>query len=737
MRLKKQTACLLTAALLLSCLFGAGALPTFAAGENELEFHADGDGTCSVRAADRSQMRGKVVVPAESPAGDTVTVVENGGFSSCFDLTEVELPDTVTRIGEAAFSGSDALEKITLPAGLKGIGSEAFRSCKIAALHIPAQVTEIGSGIVTNCPDLVEITVDAQNPAYSAAGNCLIETGTKTVIAGCKASKIPTGVEKIGYIAFEDCVGLTEIDVPVGVTEIGTDAFLRCTSLARVGLPDGLETLGYSAFDSCKSLTRIDLPDTLRILMDAAFMDSGLTAVAIPASVEKIEVLAFAGCVDLAAVTAKPGSAVYHSADNCLIETETKTLVVGCKNSKIPDGVEIIGESAFNGHTGLAEIDIPAGVTKIETYAFRGCTGLKRVSLPAGLRQMGSYTFAETALRELHIPASTTEIGPGTLAFCADIDVITVEAGNPAYHSADNCLIQTDTGILFEGSNVAQIPDGVRELLEGAFEGRARLASIAIPESVEFIGHAAFAGCTALKTVTLSSPNVVKNIQFDGGSDGMLFSYATAAYLRADIPGDFLPAFAEAFPNKQEVTLNGTAYILYTTASSQQADEETGVQLEAAAGVLPPEAVLTVEPVESPDFALDGADKYTAFDISLEINGSKIQPNGKVKVTLPIPAGYDKAKLTVYRVEADGSKTELPCTVNGDAVTFETDHFSVYLLAEKSTTPATEATESTESTEDAATPPMGENGALVLWSTLFACAAAILLVLCVRRKKSV
>ncbi len=161
-------------------------------------------------------------------------------------------------------------------------------------------------------------------------------------------------------------------------------------------------------------------------------------------------------------------------------------------------------------------------------------------------------------------------------------------------------------------------------------------------------------------------------------------------------------------------------------------DAKTGVSLSAAEDVLPADTVLVVVPSDYNPENIAG--KFVAFDISLEKDGVKIQPNGKVKVTLPIPAGYDKAKLTVYRVEADGSKTELPCTVNGDAVTFETDHFSVYLLAEKAATPATEAT---ESTEDAATPPMGENGALPLFLTLAGIATLILFGLCARRKKIV
>ena len=68
------------------------------------------------------------------------------------------------------------------------------------------------------------------------------------------------------------------------------------------------------------------------------------------------------------------------------------------------------------------------------------------------------------------------------------------------------------------------------------------------------------------------------------------------------------------------------------------------------------------------------------------------QLNGKVKISIPVPDNFDKSNLVVYRVEEDGTKIEYTVTVNGDVATFETDHFSIYVLAEKETTQNTENT---------------------------------------------
>lgn len=49
------------------------------------------------------------------------------------------------------------------------------------------------------------------------------------------------------------------------------------------------------------------------------------------------------------------------------------------------------------------------------------------------------------------------------------------------------------------------IPDSVRRIGRGAFDGRASLLSITIPDSVKSIGCEAFYGCSSLKSITIPS----------------------------------------------------------------------------------------------------------------------------------------------------------------------------------------------------------------------------------------
>lgn len=77
------------------------------------------------------------------------------------------------------------------------------------------------------------------------------------------------------------------------------------------------------------------------------------------------------------------------------------------------------------------------------------------------------------------------------------------------------------------------------------------------------------------------------------------------------------------------------------------------------------------------------AEKFTAYQITLESGNTVIEPNEKVKVSLPIPEGYDPARLAVARILDDGTTKLYNVTVQGDTLSFETDHFSLYAVVEK------------------------------------------------------
>ena len=147
------------------------------------------------------------------------------------------IPNTVTTIAGGAFSYRYELTSITIPNSVTTIKSAAFVGCyALTSIHIPSSVTSIQGAPFQDCPQLVSMTVASGNPVYDSRNNCnaIVETATNKLVAGCKATVIPSTVTAIGNNAFYYCSGLTSIRIPNSVTAIGNWAFEECSSLSDV-----------------------------------------------------------------------------------------------------------------------------------------------------------------------------------------------------------------------------------------------------------------------------------------------------------------------------------------------------------------------------------------------------------------------------------------------------------------------------------------------------------------------
>ena len=444
---------------------------------------------------------------------DSVTSIGNSAFDGCTGLTSITIPDSVTSIGNSAFDGCTGLTSVTIPDSVTSIGSRAFFNCTgLTSVTIPNSVTIIGDSAFYNCTGLTSITVADGNTKYHSSGNCLIETASKTLILGCNTSVIPSdgSVTNIGNSAFYGCRGLTSVTIPDSVTSIGGNAFYGCKGLTSVTIPDSVTSIGGNAFYGCKGLTSVTIPDSVTSIgARAFFICISLTSVTIGNGVTIIGEEAFWKCTGLVNITVAVGNTKYHSSGNCLIETASKTLILGCKTSIIPsDGsVTSIGRNAFYDCTGLTSITIPDSVTSIGNSAFDGCTGLTSVTIPDSVTSIGWAAFSGcSGLTSVTIGNGVTSIGNRAFDGCKGLTSITVAEGNSKYHSAGNCVIETATMTLFLGCKTSVIPtDGsVTSIGNNAFDGCKGLTSITIPDSVTSIGECAFFGCTGLTSITFN-----------------------------------------------------------------------------------------------------------------------------------------------------------------------------------------------------------------------------------------
>ena len=145
---------------------------------------------------------------------------------------------------------------------------------------------------------------------------------------------------------------------------------------------------------------------------------------------------------------------------------------------EIPNGVEKIGDQAFEDCLSLTSINIPESVTEIGGSAFSHCKALKEIVIPESVTEIGFQAFwGCTSLTSLVIPESVTRIGDAAFLACLSLTSI-------------------------------NIPEGVTKIGRHAFECCSSLTSINIPKSVTEIGDKAFVGCESLSDINVAEDNI-------------------------------------------------------------------------------------------------------------------------------------------------------------------------------------------------------------------------------------
>ena len=247
-----------------------------------------------------------------------------------------------------------------------------------------------------------------------------------------------TGLTSIGSYAFRNCINLTSIEISNSVTTIGTEAF-RYTDLTSIVLPNSVISIEVGAFEDCYSLTSIEIPNSVNYIGHYAFYNCpALTSIEIPMYVTSISSNAFSQCGGLEQVIVDSENTVYDSRNNCnaIIETSTDKLIMGCKNTVIPNSVTTIGNYAFynncKGFTG--SLTIPNSVTTIGQSAFYGCSGFTgSLTIPNSVTEIGNLAFYHCSgfTGSLTIGNSVTTISNYAFCNCSGLTSITVFADNP------------------------------------------------------------------------------------------------------------------------------------------------------------------------------------------------------------------------------------------------------------------------------------------------------------------
>lgn len=280
--------------------------------------------------------------------------------------------------------------------------------------------------------------------------------------------------------------------------------------------------IGERAFEYNYELLSVVMPNTIRSIKEFAFNGCiNLKSLTISSEVSEIGDYAFMGLSSLEHLAVDCHNKTFDSRGDCnaIIRTRTNTLLVGCKATVIPDGVEVIAGNAFiscqDSSIEPFELNFPPSVEIIEPFAFNCCYPLSAVTFSEGLRRIGRWAFMGTSIECLEIPASVTEIDEQAFISCDSLKVIKVRKGNNVYDSRKGCnaIIESATGRLLRGSEGTTIvPDGVKVISSCAFYG-SKIKKIKLPSSLETIERGAFMCCKELKKLVI--PGSVRKIHYE------------------------------------------------------------------------------------------------------------------------------------------------------------------------------------------------------------------------------
>ena len=363
--------------------------------------------------------------------------------------------------------------------------------------------------------------------------------------AGLISVTIPDSVITIGDSAFADCTGLTSLVIPDSVTKIGECAFQNCTGLTSLVIPDSVTTIGANAFSDCTQLFEtengvsyidkwaVDFDDSVTEVIlrndtvgiaDRAFgWSAGLTSVTIGESVTMIGTDAFAYCSNLqeinwnaVAVNDCNGSIFRESGTmHGVIVNSGTTVNFGDNVQRIPawvfsncygltsvnfgDSVTVIGEHAFENCYGLTSITIVESVTTIEDHAFFGCNNIIEVfnksnlNITAGSEDNGHVGYYAQNIYTNESESKLTYTDDGYMFYYDGTDAYLM-----GYRGDETNPVLPDSFTANDGKVINSYA-----INDYAFQGKTKLTSVTIGDSVTAIGNNAFYGCNSLNSVTI------------------------------------------------------------------------------------------------------------------------------------------------------------------------------------------------------------------------------------------
>lgn len=433
-----------------------------------------------------------------------------------------------------------------------------------------------------------------------------------------------------------------------GITAIATFAFYSCTKLEKITIPDTVEGIGYGAF-----LDTAYYNNSENWVNDTLYIDKHL-------------------------ISYNSSDTSYNVEDGTIsIATLAFSIGENCKNLKsvtIPKSVKGIADGAFT--QAYMEGNLDSIFVDEDNAYFMSDDG---VLFNKDKTELLQYPSAKP--NDIYtIPDSVTTIKPN--AFTGSRNLKSVEIPNSVINISEDAFYCS-------GITSVNIPDSIKSIKFETFSCCQNLKSVIIPDSVTSIDIFAFYGDTLTDIYYTGTEEEWKAISIGAENDCLTSANIHYNYHIHRFGSWYTVTAATVFGEGEEK--RDCSCGEYETRSIPKLTSDTlknnatGVELTYTADNFKSEVSLVVSenPVNA-NFVFGNYERFKSYNITLEANGEKIQPNGKVTVKLPLPASYDKESAKVYYVDENGDTTPLDSRIENGYIIFEIDHFSEYAIVDLS-----------------------------------------------------
>ena len=453
----------------------------------------------------------------------------------------------------------------------------------------------------------------------------------------------------------------TELIIPAEINGLKVDTVSGIQlnhNIKKIIISEGIKKIGYESFDACRNLEEIYFPKSLELYQqdDGQFLPS------------------------LKRFVVHEENPYYSTDENGVLFNKDKTHLISypqgseLKTYTVPETVEHIGFFSMVMVLNLEELILPENLKSFGECAIGAAFDLKKITVQSceSIRDMfgSSISLKEAVLEDVDLVSGSLfdecysldkiYIKDMDTVFADDVSFGRVTATFPDGEPGENFMKYYKLAMIASWSNDEEELNKYYPLFEQEMENMIY-----------------FDDPVTLATIYCHSDSTAENFAAENG-----YKYELTHFFEGDWIYDY----------DNMIRFRKCIFCDELETEALETNESGDVDIIAP---VDPDTDFEVENIEK------GSDHYVlvqdalseteytllkAFDITLKNkDGVHVQPDGTVKVKLPLDWEKD-GNYKVYRVNDDGTLTDMNAYRQGSHMVFDTDHFSIYIIVDE--TPA-------------------------------------------------